>query len=218
MNFYSPYQHMIDSAAMIQENENARLFLRHSIRYDNPVNWNYDPLMLTPEGIALAKKMGACINRPIGECLSSKVKRCPQTIQSICEGMDKKFRPQIPQIKEAEELYHVLGDTSLCGWFQYFHYLQIGDLKATQGISLDMEIKRILNAIFSTRGEKGKIDLICSHDSHIIIAASALFDLKTGLDGHDWCEYAEGIFFTGERKNFTAFWRGQKKQFINYLL
>ena len=44
---------MENAAGMISDSDNARLLIRHSIRFDNPVNNDYDPLLLTPEGIEL---------------------------------------------------------------------------------------------------------------------------------------------------------------------
>ncbi len=223
MKFFSPYQHMIDSASQISDSQNAKLLLRHSIRFDNPVNGDYTHLLLTPEGMKLARQMGAGLDRPVGVCAASKIKRCIQTIQQMCEGLDKYFRPQSPEIFEDKRLYGIVGNPSPIemggvGWYTYFDYLQQGNIQACRGITMDMEIKPILDAIFSEGGTPGTIDLYCTHDSHIIIAASALFDLKTGPDGHDWCEYAEGLFFTGTRDDFTAFWRGQKKRFVDYLI
>lgn len=223
MKFYSPYDHMIQSAQKIPDDANAKLFMRHSIRFDNPVNGDFAPLMLTPEGIQLAEKMGSAIDRPIGKCTSSKIKRCQQTITSIISGMPQNLRPQTADITELEALSNVIGnpmppELGGVGWFEYFHYLQTGNTEASRGITLEQESASILNAIFAQNGTSGTLDLICSHDSHVVILASSLFDLKTGLEGHDWCQYAEGIFLYGSRENFTALWRGQQKTFTNYLL
>ena len=219
MKIYSPYAEMENAAGMISDSDNARLLIRHSIRFDNPVNNDYDPLLLTPEGIELAKKIGSVIDRPIGECLSSTIKRCVQTARYICEGVDKKYCAEIPEIRETKILADTLGATNAnVGWCEYFHYLQIGNKEMCRGVTLEMEIKRLIDTVFLTKGEAGKLDLICTHDSHIIIAASALFDLRTGLDGHDWCRYTEGLFFTGTRNDFTAFWRGEKRRFVDYLI
>ena len=208
MKIYSPYAEMENAAGMISDSDNARLLIRHSIRFDNPVNNDYDPLLLTPEGIELAKKIGSVIDRPIGECLSSTIKRCVQTARYICEGVDKKY----------DGTFIVPFAQANIGWHEYFHYLQIGNKEMCRGVTLEMEIKRLIDTVFLTKGEAGKLDLICTHDSHIIIAASALFDLRTGLDGHDWCRYTEGLFFTGTRNDFTAFWRGEKRHFVDYMI
>lgn len=45
---------------------------------------------------------------------------------------------------------------------------------------------------------------------------SVLFGLKTGLHGENWCRFTEGLFFTGERDDFTGYWRGEKKRFLNW--
>ena len=48
MNFYSPLDEMVAAAKTLPENENIKLFLRHSIRYDNPPDGDYSKLLLTP--------------------------------------------------------------------------------------------------------------------------------------------------------------------------
>ena len=57
MNFYSPYPQMTSDAARIPDDVNAKLFMRHSIRFENPPDGNYDALLLTQEGIELAKEI-----------------------------------------------------------------------------------------------------------------------------------------------------------------
>ena len=225
MKFYSPYPLMSSDAERLPDNVNVKLFMRHSIRFDNPPDGDYSTLLLTPEGIELAKKIGKSIDRPLGKCAASKVKRCVQTLNLIAEGM----KPELKKGYDPEKLPLVdnfcnmlLYSTELSideiGWNNYFNALQTGDTVTTGGITVEQEAKSILDAIFSENGEPGTLDLICSHDCHVVILASALFGLKTGLDGHDWCRYTEGLFFYGTRDDFTAFWRGEQKRFVKYEL
>ena len=238
MQVFSPYPEMTKDASLIPENAAAKLFMRHSIRFDNPPNGDYSQLMLTPEGIELAQKIGQSIDRPIGNCASSKVQRCQQTIDCILQGhnqnqiqtniqnpgnLKNSKSPIEKNIIKMDELSSCLGDPRAeesggVGWYNYFHYLQTANTQGSRGITLQMETKRLLDAIFSLPSRPATLDIICSHDSHVVILASALFNLKTGTTGQNWCRYTEGLFFYGPRENFTALWRGHSQTFTNYLL
>ena len=241
--------------------EDITLFMRHSERYDNPPDGDYSHLLLTPNGIKESNKTGRSIDRKIGIVKSSPVERCRQTLFEILKFVKKDYLPKenfssregIPSSKRFSDL---LGDPSPVeqggvGWYEYYHYLQIHDVGSARGVTLEMEAKKILDAIFEETNEKhsetseeklykksssssaaretsssnslskkeGKLNLICSHDGHVVILASALFNLKTQLKWtKEWCQYAEGIFFYGNRSHFTAIWRNVKKEFINYLM
>lgn len=222
MNFYSPLDEMVAAAKTLPENENIKLFLRHSIRYDNPPDGDYSKLLLTPEGIELAQKIGASIDKKIGLLGASAVERCQQTIREIYKGIQPQFKAEkMPEIIVKKGFYQLAGNpfgraNGGLDWFEYFHCLQTGDTKSTKGISLEMEAKPILDAIFDMKSDPDRLDIICSHDSHVIILASALFGLKTGLHGDKWCRYTEGFFFWGKRDDFYALWRGQKGHFKNF--
>ena len=222
MNFYSPLEDMVEVAKKLPENQNIKLFLRHSIRYDNPPDGDYSKLLLTPEGIELARKIGASIDKEIGFLGASKVERCQQTIREIYNGIRPQYKPEkMPEIIVKEGFYHLLGnpfgrENGGLDWFEYFHCLQTGDDKSTKGITLKMETQPILDAIFSQQSEDGKLDIICTHDSHVIILASALFDYKNGLSGENWCRYTEGLFLWGKREDFYATFRGEIKHFKNF--
>ena len=76
MRFDSTCSEMVYDAGRLQEDANVKLFLRHAIRYDNPVNGDYSSLLLTQEGIRMAQKIGRSIDRPLGSLCASTVERC----------------------------------------------------------------------------------------------------------------------------------------------
>jgi broad specificity phosphatase PhoE len=217
MRFDSPCKEMTLDAASLPEDTNVKLFLRHAKRYDNPVNGDYSVLLLTPEGILMAQEIGKSIDRPIGNLYASTVERCRQTVREIAHGANI----EDPQI-ESKEIYsgsagaYRAQDELGVGWFEYFYGLQRNIPEYTGRSTLYGEAKPIVDEIFKEPGEKRKLDIICSHDSHVVVLASALFGLKTGIHGENWCRFTEGLFFTGTRDDFTAYWRGEKKRFQNW--
>ena len=217
MNYQSVCDWMSPAAATLPNDKNIKLFMRHSIRFDNPVNGDYSHLLLTPEGIKIANKIGESIDIPIGHFYASPVKRCQQTALEIARGA----KIEDPEIITAQEYAYLLGatyafDTLKVGWYEYYHSLQNDILDKTGGYTGKEVASKIIDRIFEDTGEPGTLDIICSHDGHVVALAGALFDLKTGLKGDNWCGFTEGIFFYGERDDFTAVWRGVKKRFINW--
>lgn len=228
MNFYSPNSLMISDAAKLPDDVCVKLVMRHSIRYDNPPDGDYSNLMLTPEGIELSEKIGASLDRPLGFTASSPVNRCAQTLASVCAAMKPELKgSEYPDsrwenVRRIPELAAMKGDPSSKekggpGWFEYFRALQKGDTVTTRGVTLREEVLPIIDAIFNDGNEPGKLDIYCTHDSHIVMLASALFGQETGVNWDErWCHYTEGLFFYGTRDNFTAFWRGQQKTFVTF--
>ena len=257
MKFYSPYSQMTADAASIPDGANVKLFLRHSIRYDNPVDGDYEPLLLTPEGEELARKIGRSLDKRLGFCGSSSVNRCIQTARFIVDGMKEELKADaykangtrtdcagthadcagthadcddthgdmagpykieiVPSIATFKGINLAIANQG-AGWFKYFHCLQEGLVDETAGITLEQEASPYLDSMFASGGKPDTIDLYASHDCNVVILASALFGLKTGLDGHDWCQYAEGMFLSGSREKFTAWWRGEMRTFEGYAL
>lgn len=235
MNFVSIYPQMIDAASSIPDEANVKLLMRHSIRFDNPPDGDYSNLLLTPEGIELARKVGTGIDREIGVLVSSPVKRCRQTIESVVSGIAPQYKKNILcsdgyeckdgthiKLKICDELTKIKGnirpkEEGGIGWYEYFYYLQNNDLEGTRGVSLETECKPILDCIFSNNGGGNKLDIFCSHDSHLVMLGSALFDLKTGFHeaSDKWVSFTEGMFLYGTRENFTAMFRGVTKSFKN---
>ncbi len=217
MRLDSPCKEMVSDAERLPEDANVKLFLRHAIRYDNPVNGDYSSLLLTPEGIRMAQDIGRSIDRPLGHLYASTVERCRQTAREIAHGAGV----NAPEIISTEVYSGSAGayrvrDEHNVGWYEYFYGLQRNISEYTWGATLYGEAKPIVDAIFAEPGTKGTLDIICSHDSHVVVLASALFGLKTGIHGENWCRFTEGLFFTGNRNDFTAYWRGEEKRFQNW--
>lgn len=221
MHFYSPYRNMTQDAAHLPQGQNVKLFMRHSIREDNPVNGDYEPLMLTKEGIALAQQMGRSIDCTIGFCGTSRIGRCIQTVQELTGAVAPAYCPQQPHITVLAPISGCLGNPQAkerggVGWYEYFHYLQEGETSLTNNITLRQEASPYLDCLFAHGGTANTLDLFCTHDCCVVILASALFGLQTGIHGENWCGYTEGLFLSGTRDHFTAWWRGEQKSFDHF--
>lgn len=219
MIFNGICEKMTSDALRLPAKGNLKVYMRHSIRYDNPPDGDYSNLLLTPEGIEIANRIGRDLDRQIGYIYSSHVGRCIQTATEISKGAGN---PD-PVIKTIREFVHLEGlgraqSEFGIGWYDFYYGLQNGMPELTAGTTLIEAARPIVDMIFALPESEDKVDLIVSHDSHVVTLASALFDLKTGRHGENWCGYTEGLFFYGNRKDFTALWRGEEKRFINWEL
>ena len=208
---------MKEDALKLPKDINVKVYMRHSIRFDDPVDGDYSNLLLTPEGIAIANRIGKNLDVPIGRIYASPVQRCVQTATEIARGAGI-TEPGIERIEAfaaIKGLRHAQEDLGI-GWYQFYYGLQRDLPEYTGGVSLDEVALPIIDAVFSVPATEGKLDLICSHDGHVVILASELFDLRTGIKGENWCGFTEGIFFCGTRDDFTAYWRGKEKRFKNW--
>ena len=48
---------MREDALKLPEDRNVKVYMRHSIRFDNPPDGDYSKLLLTPEGIEIANRL-----------------------------------------------------------------------------------------------------------------------------------------------------------------
>jgi len=208
---------MTEDARKLPKNTNVKVFMRHSKRFENPVNGDYSKLLLTPEGVELANRIGRSLNVPIGYIYSSPVKRCIQTASEIAKGAGIE-EPCVEIVQGFADLIgirHAQDDLGI-GWFEYYYGLQRNLPEHTGGAVLRDVALPIIDTIFSLPASDNSFDIMCSHDSHVAVLASALFDFKSGIHGENWCEYAEGLFIYGTRNDFTALWRGRQRRFINW--
>ena len=219
MIFNSVCEEMRSDALKLPKGENVKVYMRHSIRYDNPPDGDYSNLLLTPEGIKIANEIGRNLDLEIGYMYSSPVMRCIQTVTEIARGAGiENAKPEIAEEFAAlKGLRHAQEDLHI-GWYVFYYGLQRHETDKTGGVTIEEVVRPIIDKVFSVKTSDDKLDIICSHDSHVVTLASALFDYKTGINGENWCRYTEGLFFTGVREDFTAYWRGEERHFRNWLM
>lgn len=215
---------MEESANLIPMNVNSKLIIRHSLRPTLQGVLNHQDIRLSSEGISLACTFGDSIEYVIGELHSSSIPRCIETIDSIMTN-----RPEDNNIKYSSE---VLTDVfAIDKELADQSFKTIGSLKkivfllqenhCPRGFRTRNDcIRLLLDYIFLTGGELGKLDLYCTHDFQIALLNSALFSPHASLEEIKlyWPNMLEGMFFWGCRKDFFCVWRGKSHRFVNFLL
>ncbi len=215
---------MEKSAALIPMNLNVKLIIRHSFRPTLQGTLKHQDVRLTSEGISLASSFGDSIDYVIGELHSSSIPRCIETIESImanrCEN--HKINCSSEVLTDVFAIDRELANQSFktIGSLKEIVFLQ-QEKRCPMGFrNRDDCVKLLLDYIFHTGGELGKLDLYCTHDLQIALLNSALFSPHASLEEIKsiWPNMLEGMFFWGCREDFCCVWRGKSQRFLNFML
>ena len=137
-----------------------------------------------PQVQLVATMIGRDLDFPVGYLYSSPVERCIQTATEIAKGKGIE-NPVIEKVREfahLEGLGHAQNDLGI-GWYEFYYGLQRNIPELTGGITLKEAATPIIDKVFEVPETDKALDVICSHDSHVVTLASALFNFKTGING-----------------------------------
>ncbi len=222
MKLKSIYEQMEKGATHVPKRANCKIVFRHSIR-GNIKNGTFGrEVLLTNEGIELARSFGRGLRYNIGFFASSSCDRNIQTCNEILlgKGVKKKLiiaskELEAPQIKDRCVSDKVFAD------YNYRSDVIIHKL-VTDGLpgfySIEETAKIMLDFIFAYGNEANTVDLFCTHDFQMAILYAYLFDFTSSeeeLEYKKWPMMLEGMIFWGKRNHFWCSWRGQIKEFIN---
>ena len=200
-----------------------KLVFRHSLRPSLHDADDPDNVLLSEEGLVLARCIGKQIDKMIGEVHSSHVGRCVQTAQCLIDG--RSFLGECIVISP-----DVLGDVFSVDRDLANQSIRECSLKGIIKKMIDKEpvpgmrlledcVKDLLHYLFSTGNTPGYLDLYCTHDFHLAMLYAALFRESDTLDEilNNWPEMMEGMLFLGRRNDFYCSWRGRTKHIMNVL-
>jgi len=221
MKIQSEYPSMVRTALLIPADVNVKLIIRHSMRPRLKDCEYPDEVLLNTQGIEAAKKMGKGISYSIGNLYSSHIKRCQQTLQYIQEGagIDKKI--QVEQDILGEVFFNNKKD---CDAFLRNHslretvYLLKNGIEIPGFVSIYNIVNRMLNFIFKDDSIPNTLDIYCTHDFHIALLLTTLFDDITTIEDirMNWPEMLEGLFLYGTREDFYCLWRSKLKRIQSF--
>lgn len=222
MKINSLYPSMVHGAGMIPFGQNVKLIIRHSFRDSLRDKDDPDKVPLNSKGIECAELFGKGLEYNIGGLFSSRIVRCQQTIESICKG--KGIQKAIAVDGQWLTDVHITDEIQIQKTF-----LNIGSMKKALSIlsngeivsgftSIEVATNRILDYIFSRGNTDNTVDVFCTHDVIIMMVIVHLF---LGPASHEvirsnWPEMLEGLFFWGNRDDFTVIWRGEMKRFLTF--
>ena len=212
MRVNSPYPSMNEGAAIFQKGENVKLLLRHSIRPSLKKLSFPDEVGLTFEGKDIARKLGESLDIPLGVIMTSPVRRCKETVSCILSFHNRKDF----EINDILGYSFVEDEVKARQMFSKYNLKTIVNELGLQGklpgfYPMDVCVAKILDLIFSTGGEKGKLDVYCTHDFTLALLEVALFNKNRNISeiSLNWPHMLEGMWFSGERHLFLCSWRNQ---------
>lgn len=214
---------MSDDSLAIPNGVNVKMVFRHSFRDTLQGKDNPDAVPLNEEGKRAALEFGMGIYPEIGQMHSSFAPRCIQTLEYINMGK----RSNIPIVVSKEILGEgftmnkKLADQSfkLGGSLKGIVYRLVHEVAVPGFYPIRLTTKFMLDYIFSTGNDDNKIDLYCTHDFHIALMISLIFDINKLTDiVSQWPRMLEGFWVWGNRDDFYIVWRGQYRHLVNYLI
>lgn len=224
MKLRSIYEHMERGAEIIPLDNNGKIVFRHSIRGEIAAGVGHD-VMLTNEGIELARNFGRHLDTEIGFVASSSCKRNIQTCEEILNGNGCKrdIVPAQTQLEGPQIKDKILSD----GIFEKYNYqtTEILFLMKNEGLpgfnSIDEATKIMLDFIFANGNREKTVDLFCTHDFQMAILYAGLFDFastRESIEENNWPMMLEGMIFSGTRSHFWCSWRNETREFIDFLI
>lgn len=221
MKLHSIYKHMETGAMHVPNGANCKIVFRHSIRGKIERGIGRE-VMLTDEGIELARSFGRYVHYDIGVVASSSCNRNIQTCNEILlgKGVKKELIIASKELEGPQTKERIISDRV----FEHYNYrsdIIINKLVA-EGLpgfnSIEVAAKIMLNFIFANGNEPNTVDLFCTHDFQMAILYAYLFGFTSSeedLKYNKWPMMLEGMILWGTRKHFWCSWRKKIKEFTN---
>lgn len=221
MKLHSIYEHMENGAKHVPSGANCKIVFRHSIRGKIESGIGRE-VMLTDEGIELARCFGRHLDYEIGFFASSSCGRNIQTCNEILYGKNihkvltiASNELEGPQTKDREVSNQVFEQMNYQS-DKIIHKLVVEGLPGFNTIEVAGKI--MLDFIFSNGNKENTVDLFCTHDFQMAILYAYLFDFTSSeeeLKYHKWPMMLEGMVFWGTREHFWCSWRNEIKELTN---
>lgn len=223
MKLKSIYEHMENATKKIPENANCKIIFRHSIRgkIDSGVGRK---VKLTDEGVELARFFGRNLETEIGFVASSSCDRNIQTCEEILLGAKCKREIIIapnelegPQTKDKGLSDKVFEQYNFAN-NEIIYQMKKDCLPGFN--SVEDATKIMVNFMFANGNKENSVDLFCTHDFQMAILYAGLFNFaetKDSIINNKWPMMLEGMVFWGNRNHFWCAWRGEVKEYNNYM-
>jgi len=189
---------MAESLALVPENTNAALLIRHSVRYPIPPGEFGNDIPLTPEGILLAEEWGRQLNRHIGKIYSSPVGRCVETGRAVLRGIgrNKGTVHTDPALSES-----FIRDENVAGPV----FMKHGPIRVINRLlrnipvpgmaPVEQGVRRIMTFMFANLSDTLPcLNLYITHDGLLAPVLCYLLG-RNAVDEEDWPRMLEGAFF-----------------------
>lgn len=223
MKLKSIYEHMENATKKIPENANCKIIFRHSIRgkIDSGVGRK---VKLTDEGVELARFFGRNLETEIGFVASSSCDRNIQTCEEILLGAKCKREIIIapnelegPQTKDRGLSDKVFEQYNFAN-NEIIYQMKKDCLPGFN--SVEDATKIMVDFMFAKGNKENSVDLFCTHDFQMAILYAGLFNFaetKDSIINNKWPMMLEGMIFWGNRNHFWCAWRGEVKEYKNYM-
>ena len=210
---------LLDSFDLLPSHLPVAFLTRHSLREQPNNGFASYEIPLTPEGVVLARRLGAFITRPVNGFYSSPVQRCIDTAKAMAEGVGCSHLPveesrflvepgsYVQHIEKVGGLFFKLGPIA----FACKHLR--GEVRGV--LSPKDGTQQLLRHLRQTMGQGNQLTVHVTHDT---ILAAFVYSLlqHAELEEEHWPWMMEGVFvwFADDRVHWL--WRGERHSSSDY--
>lgn len=205
-------QENLSRLALVPENSNVTLMMRHSERFEIPKGELGTDILLTEKGKEFAKKYGEMLPFPIAEILTSPIQRCVDTGECLLSGQNNDHYPVT-----ADQKLGIPGvfitDMDIAVPYLLEHGIRTGFLDSLNkenpnGMEyLKTGADKLLQMIFSSSPDNG-VKVMVTHDNVLSFVLSYLFE-QSELTDDFWPDVLETAVFWQNGSDYFVAWRDQ---------
>ena len=202
---------ILKQLAMVPEEVDASLVIRHAEREDIPAGAFGHEVNLTAEGRRAAEKLGAALSEKRAlSVLSSPVPRCVQTAQAMLRGAgpaveattDRRLGGPGAFVVDAE----AAGPLFLELPVPEIARRQLQDVSPLPGMRPTSKgIEILLKLVTGPLDEKGRLHVFVTHDIILSVLVSSIF--RPSLEETVWPGYLEGLLMWRSDEQLHLSWR-----------
>ena len=207
--------------AMVPEDVNVSLVIRHAESKEIPVGTFGHNVNLTAQGLQAAEQLGAALSekRTIN-VVSSPVPRCVQTAQGILDGAGSSA--EIITDRRLGDPGAFIVDPEIAG--PLFLELPIPEIARHQlqdatplpGMRRTKEgVAIFLDLVTKKLGGNGRLDMFVTHDVILAVLVGSILGLTIEETG--WPDFLEGLLVWRSDSFFHASWRETRQNFCHPL-
>ena len=200
------------SLARVPSGAGAALLIRHAERPAIPPGVDGDTVLLTADGLADARDLGACLGPRLARLYASPVGRCRQTAEALAAGagLAPRVAPRVvlgspgPFLVDPVAAWAAFRGEGAMGAARR----QVIDPGPLPGLRPTEEgVGLVVESLLADPPEAGRVDAHVTHDGVVVVVAGWLAGFTPGPGA--WPAFLEGLVMWREGDRGFMAWGGE---------
>lgn len=199
--------------ATVPANAPVAVLLRHSVRGELPSGAPGNNVPLTPDGVRLARDLGALLGQRLRSLHTSPVLRCVQTAEAMRGGAGVQLPIDEDHLLGGPGIYVLDGERAWPNWLEHGYTGVIERLIADETMpgmaSPDAAARYLVHHMLSVAGSEPGFHVFVTHDALVLPTAARLIEGEVGADAG--VHFLEGAFFWRDGEDIHAAYQGARR-------